>query len=107
MKKNTLFCMALLVVTFSCEEANEEVISNEAFLLENLPQAPPTQRFDLNNDGVDDFQLLYRLFIWDGINSTGYGLSGNYHPLGDNLMLQKRSDDFLVIPLFNKFNDTV
>jgi hypothetical protein len=109
MKANILFCVGLLLTILSCDDSEEEraVINNEAALLASLPPMPTGAKFDVTDDGVDDIELIYGLFIWDGYRSTGYGMYGTFRPLGTNLILEKRDEKLLPIPLFNQFNDTV
>ena len=104
----TYYFMIIFVAfcLFSCEKedkSNDDLSINPPDLSKNPPETPDAMNFDLNDDSVDDIKIEYRWIAWDGINSSGYIISGTIEPLNKSSILLKRDKN----PLFNELNDTI
>lgn len=99
MKSNFLWIILIALAFCSCEKDDN---SNEN-LSKNPPQIPEAINYDLNDDSVDDIRIEYSWFTWDGINSSGDGISGEVKPLNDCSILFKHKE----YSLFIEFNDTI
>jgi hypothetical protein len=95
MKTYYLIIISFLVVALGCEKDKD--------LSKTPPETPQLVKYDLNDDSADDFTIEYRWFTWDGINSSGDGISGTIEPLNQNSILFKRKG----VTLFNQLNDTI
>lgn len=69
----------------------------------NIPERPEKVTYDLDGDAIDDITIEYINFTWDGINSSGMGLSGTVYPLNGASVLSKSNEP----TLFIKINDTI
>lgn len=92
MKTNYLLILSIIFIQFSCD--------NDDF---DLPKTPKAVNYDLNRDSHDDIRIEYQLFTWDGINSSGDGISGYIKPLNGTSIWVKQTE----YSLFNKLNDTI
>jgi len=97
---NRIVALLFLVSTFyNCNKDNPE---NES-LSKSPPSFPQSQEFDLNSDQNIDFKVTYGYFTWDGINTSGDGISGQLIPVNQNMILSNSSS----LPLFLQYNDTI
>ncbi len=99
MRTNYLWILLTTFIIYSCEKDDN---SNEN-LSKNPPETPEAVSYDLDDDSVNDIKIEYRQFTWDGINSSGDGISGLIEPLNESSILQKQNE----YTLFNKLNDTI
>lgn len=96
---NTLLAFFLILLLNNCEKDKSEDIG----LSKTLPQSPQMTYYDLNDDLVNDFKLEYQIYTWDGINSSGDGISADFQALNQSLILRK-ADHF---SLFLAPGDTI
>ncbi|MFB6344073.1 hypothetical protein ACE1ET_20310 [Saccharicrinis sp. FJH62] len=99
MKTKYIWIIFTTFIICSCEKDDN---SNEN-LSKNPPETPEAVSYDLNDDSVNDIKIEYRWFTWDGINSSGDGISGLIEPLNESSILLKQNE----YTLFNKLNDTI
>lgn len=99
MKINFLLIPIFVFALFSCEKDDQ---SNDN-LSKKTPEPPKAVKYDLNDDSVDDINIDYSWFTWDGINSSGGGISGLIEPLNESSVLLKRNE----YTLFSESNDTI
>jgi hypothetical protein len=99
MKTNLIFTPILLLTLFSCEMTNQSFDNYSKI----PPKIPNAVKYDLNDDSVDDINIDYRSFTWDGINCAGNGISGVIEPLNQCSILLKYNEYIL----FNELNDTI
>ncbi|MCG6189485.1 hypothetical protein [Maribellus maritimus] len=99
MKISFSTAILFVFVLLSCEKGDD--------LTNGLSKTPPeiqgAVNYDLNDDSIDDIKVKYQWYTWDGINSSGNGISGSVEPLNASSILLKRSTE----PLFCKLNDTI
>lgn len=98
MKTIKLLLSIIIFMAYSCEKDDK---SNNQ--LSKIPRAPASVNVDLNGDSLDDIKMEYRMFLWDGVNSSGEGVEGSIEPLNGNSVLQKQND----YSLFNTLGDTI
>ena len=67
------------------------------------PVKPEDKEFDLNDDQIIDFKLMYRNWTWDGAYSCGDVISCEFVPENNNQVLLHRDLGLL----FGQINDTV
>jgi hypothetical protein len=99
----TIFICSLLLISLSCESDKEDGINGTP----EVPETPQTVALDVNDDGVDDFELQYGMFVWDGVGVSGFGISGRIDPLNENSLLFIRDAEMYSHTLFNKRGDTI
>lgn len=61
-----------------------------------LPDMPDNQSIDMNNDGIDDFQIVYNYAIIHSTTSTE-GIICKFEILGENEILSKTGEPFLFL----------
>ena len=99
MKTNYLWIILIAFILCSCEKND----NSDENLSKNPPKIPEAVNYDLNDDSIDDIKIEYSWFTWDGINSSGDGISGSLEPLNESSVLLKQHD----YTLFSKLNDTI
>ena len=95
MKAYYVITISSVLLLYSCKKDDN--------LSKTPPQIPQAVEYDFNDDAIHDFMIEYRWFTWDGINSSGDGISGIISPLHQNLILRKRNEP----AFFNQLHDTI
>lgn len=75
----------ILILLNSCQKNENE-----------LPDTPDNQIIDMNNDGIDDFQIIYNYAIIHSTTSTE-GIICKFEILGENEKLSKTGEPFLFL----------
>jgi hypothetical protein len=67
------------------------------------PVNPEAKEYDLNDDQIIDFKLVYRNWTWDGAHTSGDMITGELVPENNNQVLLHQDLGLL----FGQINDTV
>lgn len=71
------------------------------------PDIPEAISFDLNEDSVDDFTIVYSEGVWDGVGASGGVFSGKFRPLGENKILEEYEENVSTSFLFAQMGDSI
>jgi hypothetical protein len=99
MKTMYLYAFCLLAIVSGCESNENEPIPDF--------ESPEGAQYDFDEDGINDFSIDYNTFVWDGVNSSGWGVAGLLKPLNENSILHKRDVNYVTAALFSKKNDVI
>ncbi len=96
MKIYSLFIISLSIIICSCNKDNDDTLDSNLLI-------PQKANVDLNNDSIDDFIVHFVWGPWEGVNNSGYYLTGDIEPQNDNLLLSKQNKN----AFFIQQNDTI
>lgn len=89
-----LICIGLLFFT-SCDKSN-------LYDFDGI-DIPPNLSVDINNDGIEDFKIVYGTIATEDMPVTSANVFGSLEPLNDNLLLiHQQKGSLFLLP-----NDTV
>ena len=100
--KTCNWIVALLFVVSTFYNCTKVIPENES-LSKDPPTFPQPREYDFNNDQTIDFKVAYSQYTWDGFNTSGDGISGQFIPVNQNMILAKSN----ALPLFLQYNDTI
>lgn len=107
MKIHQKLLLGLLLITFlgACETEVSTMPEELDFAGLSIvpPETPQPVSYDLDGDSMDDFQVDYSFYTWNGLSGSGDALFGSVKPLNGNMILFKEG----VPALFVQANDSI
>jgi hypothetical protein len=88
-----IFIIAVFLVGCQDEEGLPEYSPRTA----TIKDVPPSVDYDMNGDGINDFAVQYGKLIWDGVNSSGTGLTGRIRALGESAIFGRSGETELFL----------
>lgn len=104
MRSYPLFIFCISLVILSCSKNDDE---GQIRSISEQPQIPESVTYDLNEDAVDDFMIVYSEGIWDGVGASGGFFSAYFRPFGENRILEEYEENVSVTVLFAEMGDTI
>jgi len=91
--KAFLLTFLLIFILYSCEKVSTS----------QMPDIPPNDSIDIDNDTRFDFVIEYSILATSGVPSTVKIITGDIRPLNDNQVLFHTSKGYLFLAI----NDTI